>query len=46
MDWNGIGWMGKETYSPLFSVFSTGLFTPGWSPAYLFKVVFVKCVCI
>ena len=22
------------------------LFTPGWSPAYLFEVVFVKCVCI
>ena len=21
-------------------------FTPGWSPAYLFAVVFVKCVCI
>ena len=22
------------------------LFTPGWSPAYLFEIVFVKCVCI
>ena len=22
------------------------LFTQGWSPAYLFEVVFVKCVCI
>ena len=22
------------------------LFTPGWSPAYLFEVVFVKYVCI
>ena len=22
------------------------LFMPGWSPAYLFEVVFVKCVCI
>ena len=22
------------------------LFTPGSSPAYLFEVVFVKCVCI
>ena len=22
------------------------LFTPGWSSAYLFEVVFVKCVCI
>ena len=21
-------------------------FTPGWSPAYLFEVVFVKCICI
>ena len=26
--------------------FSYILFTPGWSPAYLFEVVFVKCVCI
>ena len=22
------------------------LFTPDWSPGYLFEVVFVKCVCI
>ena len=33
-------------YSTRLFVLCLTLFTPGWSPAYLFEVVFVKCVCI
>ena len=32
----------KESSKVIFFI----LFTPGWSPAYFFEVVFVKCVCI
>ena len=32
-------------YACAFDIF-LNLFMPGWSPAYLFVVVFVKCVCI
>ena len=37
-----------DTYEKLFPNISCylELFTPGSSPAYLFEVVFVKCVCI
>ena len=31
---------------PFLLLFFFLSFTPGWSPAYLFEVAFVKCVCI